>query len=269
MPTEGNQLALLKNKGRLYVWDEASGVKRMKEVSLTDNFEFNVPTNPIEIKSPSGITIFKTLDPEATATCDFYHPGDNSILELLFRGVFSNTTYDGNTAVTETVAFAFRQAGEAMILPGYDGDKTAVTVSAVVLDSNTSTSYDVTDDYTVNADSTTGMSYITHVSNGAIPVGQEIRVTYSYTPLASNVLRPIENGTQVLRNIVIDSVVSSTKYRRYVLPRCTVTSDLSHKMLEFGKENSNPNFMSLKFEYSKPDTGSLAPAWYWIDTINV
>lgn len=267
-----NRKDLLRTIGRLYVFDEAAAVKDWVELSVVDNVKFTSASNPIEVKTPSGITIYKSIDPDAEISFDWFHPGNLSAIERLFRGVVSLDSYDGSTAQSETVIVSFRAAGDAFPLPGFNGAKTAVTVSAVVLDSNTSTAYVATDDYTVSVDSDTGMSFLVHVSGGDIPLDTDIRVTYSYTPLASNILRPVENGELIERNIMIDCPVDpndATKYRRYYLPRATVTSDLMHSMLEMGKDNTNPNILPVTLRYAKPETSSNEPKWYWIDTENV
>jgi hypothetical protein len=262
---------LLRNKGRIYVFDEAAAVKDWIELTVVDNVKISHPSNPIDVKTPSGISIYKSNDIDAEISFDWYHPGDLSKIELLFRGGISNTAYTGSGSQAETVIVNFRQASEAFPLPGFNGDKSVVTVSAVVLDSNPSTTYALTTDYTKSVDADTGMSFITQVSGGSIPLNTDIRVTYSYTPLKSNVIRPIENGQLVDRFVIIDCPTDpndSTKYRRYFLPRSTVVSDLMHQMLEFGENNSTPNIMPVSLKYAKPETGKNFAQWYWIDTAN-
>ncbi len=265
-----NRLDLLRNKGRIYVFDESAAVKDWRELTLVDTVNFTGASNPIDIKSPSGNSVYQSIDPDAQISFDWYHPGNLSGIELLFRGALDLDSYDGLTAQVETVVVRFGALGNAASLPGFDGDKTVVTVSAVVLDSNPSTAYTVSTHYTLAVDTATGMSHIVHVSGGAIPLDTDIRVTYTYTPLASNILRPIENGQLDPRFVIIDSPTDPndlTKYRRYYLPRATVTSDLVHSLLEFGTENANPNIMNVVLKYQKPETGTKQAAWYWIDTV--
>ena len=266
-----NRTDLLRNKGRIYVFDERAAVKDWVELTLVDTVNWSSPTNPIEVKSPSGITVYESIDPDAQISFDWYHPGNYSAIELLFRGALELDSYDGETAQEETVVVRFGALGDAASLPGFDGDKTVVTVSAVVLDATPATTYTVTTDYTLAVDATTGMSHLVQVSGGSIPLNTDIRVTYTYTPLASNVLRPIENGQLDPRFVIIDTPTDpndATKYRRYYLPRATITSDLMHSHLEFGKENANPNIMPVTLKYQKPDTATNQSKWYWIDTVH-
>lgn len=260
---------LLRNKARIFVFDEATAQKKFVELTVVDSFEMVHPMNPVEIKTPSGITIYRSVDMDARASFDWFHPGNLTAIERMMRGPVTKTTYDGSTAQAETVVVNFRAANDSFVLPGFDGDKTVVTVSAVVLHSTPATTYTVTTDYTLGVDTATGMSYITQVSGGSIPLNTEIRVTYSYTPLASTILKPVENAEQHDRFFVIDTFVDPadlTKYRRYFLPRCRVVSDLMHRALEVGKDNTSPNIMPVTLEYSKPETGSNEASWYWIDT---
>ncbi len=263
---------LLRTKGRIWVFDEASTQKKWRELTVVDNVRFQASANPTEIRTPSGITIYQTIDLDPTISFDWYHPGNNDLIELLFRGAVSSTTYDGSTAQAKTITVSFRQASEAVPLVGFDGDLTVVTVSAVVLDSAPSTTYTVTTDYTLAVDTTTGVSMITQVSGGSIPLNTDIRVTYSFTPLASKVLQPVDNGNLVMRTVMIDSPLpsaSQTAYRRYILPRCTITSDLMHSMLELGQDNTSPNILPMTLKYSRPDTDSKDQRWIWYDTVNV
>lgn len=263
---------LLRTKGRLWVFDEASTQKKWRELTVVDNVKFQASANPVEIRTPSGITIYQTIDLDPSISFDWYHPGNNDLIELMYRGALTSTTYDGLTAQAKTVTVNFRQNNEAVPLLGFDGDLTVVTVSAVVLDSTPATTYTVTTDYTLAVDATTGVSMITHVSTGSIALNTDIRVTYSFTPLASKLLEPVDNGNLVLRTIMIDSPLPSatdTKYRRYILPNCTITSDLMHSMLELGQDNTSPNILPVSFKYQRPDTNSRAQRWMWFDTVNV
>lgn len=264
---------LLRTKGRIWIWDEKSTQKKFREIGVVDNVRFPMAANPVEIRTPSGMTIYQTIDFEPTISFDWYHPGNLDLIELMYRGSLDTTTYDGSTAQQETIVVNFRNNNEAIPLLGFDGDLSVVTASAVVLDSAPSTSYTGSGtDYSLAVDSTTGISMITHVSTGAIPLNTDIRVTYSYTPLASKVLTPIDNGTLVNRFIMIDSPLpsaSQTKYRRYLLPRATIQSDLLHSMLELGQDNTSPNIMPVAFKYQRPDTDSREQRWKWYDTVNV
>lgn len=267
-----NRKDLLKNKGRLWVFDELAAVKAWREVGVVDNCRFSMPTNPIEVKTPSGITIYSSIDPDAEIACDWYHPGDLGLIELMFRGAVNIAAPTGSTDITETVLVSFKNAGDAFPLPGFDGDKSAVTVSAVVLDSAPSTSYTVTTDYTLSADATTGVTSIVQVSNGGIALNTAIRVTYTYRPLASKILSPVDNGELVYRNVLLDVFTNpndATKYKRYYLPRCTIQSDLVHQNIEFGTDNTSPNIMPLVFKYAKPDTNTNDAKWKIHDTHNV
>ena len=263
---------LLKDKGRIWVLDESAAVKAFKEVAVVDNVTVSHPSNPVEVKTPSGITLLKTMDMGAQIAFDFYHPGDAKDIERLFRGPVVRTANDGSTTVAgEEVVLNFRNASEALPLPGYNGDKTAVTVNSVKLVSDLTTTYSVTTDYTLTADPETGITLLVQVSGGGIPVGEDIIVNYDYDPLEAQILKPDDNTDLVDRFIVIDSFPDCndlTKYRRYFLPRMTITSDLVHSMIEMGADNQNPNLMNVTLTYNKPSTCSDEHKWYWIDTYN-
>lgn len=263
--------ALLRNKGRMFVFDEAASVKAWKEVTLVDNVQIANAPNYVEIKSPSGITILETLDLDAEISCDWYHPGDLKKMELLARGVTSLTGYDGSTTQTESVAVNFRNINEAFPLPGFNGSKLVVTINSVK-SADGATTYTVTTDYTVSVDANTGISHLVHVSTGAIPLNTDVIVNYTYTPLKSNVLKPDYNGVIVLRHVILDAFVDQTdltKYRRFYLPNCSLETELGQSLLHIGKDNTKPNIMPIKMKYAKPDPGSNDPKWYYIDTYNV
>lgn len=264
-----NRNDLLRFKGRLYVLDETSAVKKLKEVTVIDSVKIMHPINRTEIKTPSGQTIFTTSEPEASFEFDLFHPGDNSILDLLFRGAFNTTKYDGTTAVTgQKEAISFRSLGDCAVLSGFNGAKTAATITNIKsLDG--ATTYTVTTDYLVTADATTGMTIITHVSGGGIPLNTDVVVTYTYTPPKSLQLNPSYTGNLIDRFIVIDSVdpSDSTKYRRYFLPKATASSNLEHSLLEVGKDNANPNILKVTMQLAQPDPYSYEPHWSWTDTI--
>lgn len=141
-----NRNDLLKFKGRLYVLDETSAVKKLKEVTVVDSVKIMHPINRTEIKTPSGQTIFTTSEPEASLEFDLFHPGDNSILDLIYRGAFNTTKYDGSTAVTgQKEAINFRSLGDCAVLSGFNGAKTAATITNIKsLDG--ATTYTVTTD---------------------------------------------------------------------------------------------------------------------------
>lgn len=266
-----NRKDLLKNKGRVFIFDEAAAVKKWIEFTVVDSLKMEHPANPVEIKTPSGITIFQTLDLDAVLSGDWYHPGDLSKMELMVRGALGKTIYDGSTAQSEAVAVNFRKAGEAFPLPGFDGDKTVVTITNVKSEDG-ATTYVVTDDYTVAVDQTTGISHLIHTSDGDIPLNTDVIVTYSYTPLKSTILKPDFDTAPVMRHVMVDvftDLNDLNKYRRYYLPNCVIESPLMHGMLENGKDNTSPNLMPFTFRYAKPDAASKAPKWYYIDTVNV
>lgn len=261
---------LLRNKGRFWLFDEASTVKDWIEFTVVDNIRVSNPTNPVEIKTPSGATIFKTLDLDATISCDWYHPGNLQAIERLYRGVVDLTTHSGS-AVTEEVAVSFRQNNEAFPLPGFDGDKSVVTVNSVKSE-DLATTYSVTTDYTVAVDSTTGISHVVHVSTGSIPLNTKVIVNYDYTPLAGKILKPNYDNSLVLRHAMIDVFPNPsdlTKYRRYYLPNCAIETEMGHSLLELGAENTSPNILPITLKYAKPDYLAKDPKWYYIDTYNV
>jgi len=268
-----NDNALLKDKGKLYLFDETSAQKKFVEIALVDNINVTHPANAFEIKSPSGVSVLKGVDMGMSISFDLYHPRDLLALEKMYRGAVTATAYDGSTAeASEEVQFAFGAASEAFPIPGFDGDRTAVTVNSVKLASNTATTYTATTDYTLAADALTGMTVITHVSGGSIPVGADIIVNYDYTPLESTILRPNDNGTLLDRFLMVESrpdCSDATKYTRYYMPRSTISSDLVHQLLEVGANNQSPNILPVTFEYKMPDSCSKEAKWYWIDTVNV
>lgn len=261
---------LLKSKGRMWVFDEKSTVKDWIELTVVDNIKVMNPTNPVEIKTPSGMVIFKTLDLDAMISLDWYHPGDLAKMELLYRGVVDITTYTGGVQ-NEKVIISFRQVSEAFPLPGFNGAKTAVTVNSVKNEDETTT-YTLTTDYTVAVDSTTGITHIVQVSGGAIPLNAKLVVNYDYTPLAGKILKPNYDNALVFRHIVLDSYPNPadlTKYRRYYLPNCTIETELGHSLLEVGSDNTTPNILPITLKYAKPDYLSNDPKWYYQDTFNV
>ncbi|HEV7282297.1 MAG TPA: hypothetical protein VGN57_18995 [Pirellulaceae bacterium] len=267
-----NVKALPKEKGRLYVWDESSGVKDLVEISLVDSIEMAYPANPVKLKSPSGITVLSFIDMKARLTCDWYNPRDNAKLELLLRGAVTNTNYDGTTAQSETVRVRFRNTGEAFLLPGFNGDKTPVTISAVTLADDVSTTFTVATDYAVAVDADTGYSYISHVGAGDIPVDTDILVTYSYTPLASTMLKPVESGELAPRYFVIEILpdpTDPTKYIRYYLPNATIESDLVQRLLKVSTENQNLNVLNLVFAQDTQEEAQNYAPWSIVDTYNV
>lgn len=264
-----NRDDLLKFKGRLWVLDEKAAVKKFVEVTVIDSVKTMFPLNRTEIKTPSGITVYETADPDAKIEFDFYHPGNNYALDLLFRGPVNLTKYDGSTAVTgEKAAISFKSLGDCAVIPGFNGAKTAATITSVKsLDG--ATTYTVTTDYTVSADALTGMTLITHVSGGTIPLNTDVVVTYTYTPSKSQQLNPSYAGTLIDRFLVLDSIdpSDSTKYRRYYLPRATATSELEHSLLDIGSDNANPNILKVSMQLAKPDVYTNDQKWYIIDTV--
>lgn len=270
-----NRDDFIRHKGKVRVFDDIEG--EFVDVSFVDSVKPTAPVNAFEIKSPSGSTIYRGSEMGMSLECDLYHPGKNELLELLYRGIVTNTNYDGETAETDAeVAIAFFQAGGYFPLPGYtplddEGDPVPVTVSTVALASNPSETFTETTDYTVETDTLTGMSFLAHVTNGSIPVNTELIVTYSYTPGAGSILRPVQNGTQRDRFVVVDSLVDCddlTKYRRYYLPHCFVVSEIIHQLLEVGPNNQTPNILPVRFEYAIPETCSKRSAFYWEDRVN-
>lgn len=270
MPVNKNP-ALLKNKGRMWIFDEASTVKAWKELTVVDNVKISNPPNPVEIKTPSGITIFQTLDLDAQVSCDWYHPGDLTKMELLFRGVATLSSYTGSTTQTESVNVVFRNASEAFPLPGFNGDKTAITINNVK-SADGATTYTVTTDYTKTVDANTGVTHIVQVSGGSIPLNTDIVVNYTFTPLKSTILKPDYDGAVVFRHVIIDSFTDQNdlaKYRRFFLPNCTIQTEMGQSLLEIGEDNRSPNILPITLKYAKPDAGSKDPKWYYIDTANV
>lgn len=267
-----NDNALLTTKGRLYVFDEGSTQKKFVELSLVDNINVTFPANAVEINSPSGVQVLKTVDFGAQISFDFYHPGDLVSLERLFRGGVSNTNYDGVTAQAgEDVEITFANASEAMPLPGFNGAGTAVTVNSVTLKSDGVTTYAATTDYTLSVDTATGVTVITHVPTGGIAADATVIVNYDYTPLASNILKP--DGSQLVERDMMVQVFEdcndATKYRKIYLPRMTASSDLVMQLLRVSDENQNPNLLSVTMDYARPDSCTDAAAWYIIDSHNV
>lgn len=261
---------LLKTKGRIKIFDEVA--KSFTELTVVDNINVETPPNPIEIKSPSGVTILTSMDMDLQASFDWFHPGNADAIEKLFRGAIDKVTNDGSTTVTEDVEVKFNTSGDAVLLPGFNGDKTVVTVNTVKLKSNLATTYTVTDDYTVTVDADTGFSYLTHVGGGVIPVGVEIVVNYDYDPLESNTIKPNGNGVLEDRFIIIDEFPDCndlTKYRRWYLPHMTANSAIVHSMLKIGEDNQSPNIMPVTMMYKKPEACSDRDTWYMIDTYNV
>lgn len=269
-----NKKALLKEKGFLYVLDESADQAKWVEVCAVDNFKEDIESTPIELKTASGDTIYRSLILDPKMSFDLYHPGDLTLLEQLFRGVVSLEENDGATEVGgEQVAVSFRAVSEAAVLPNYNGDGSAVTVTSVVLASDVTTTYTVTDDYTLVADPLTGMTLIVHVPTGDIPLDAEVIVTYSYTPLASRILRPVEDGDTVPRFFMVvtyPDLTDTTKYRRYFLPHSIITSPISHAILGAGTKDGmkTPNIMPVTVEYEHPELISQKARWYWIDTHN-
>ncbi len=266
-----NRKDILKNKGRISIFDERAAVKKWVEIGVVDSVKVNHAVNNTEVKTPSGITVFKTADPDAQLSFDLYHPGDLSVMELLFRGITTLTPYDGSTAQSnEKCIVSFAAAGDAYPLPGFNGAKTVLSTVSVKSKDGTTT-YTVSTDYTLAVDTVTGITHVVQVSGGAIPLDTEVLVTYTYTPLKSKVLKPSFDGNLIDRHIIIDSfpvATDTTKYRRYYLPRATVESDLMHSLLEFGKDNSSPNILPVTMSLAKPDVLSNDPLWYWMDTYN-
>ncbi|QDT46164.1 hypothetical protein Pan258_01810 [Symmachiella dynata] len=266
--------ALLKDRGRLWILDESASVKAFKEIAVVDNVQVSHPGNPVDVKTPSGITVFKSNDMGAQISLDLYHPGDAKSIERLFRGPVTRVEHDGATAVAgEEVVLNFRNANEALPIPGFNGAKTAATINSVKsLDGSvTYTLFTVSGDYKVLADTETGLTLIEHVGAGIIPLDTDVVVNYDYTPLKSQQIKPDDDAELVDRFLVIDSYPDcddTTKYRRYFLPRMTVTSDLLHSLLEMGQDNQSPNIMPVTMTYNKPSSCSDEPRWYWIDTYN-
>jgi hypothetical protein len=270
MSNVNNRKDLLRNKARMWIFDEAATVKDWFEMTLMDNIKVMNPTNPVEIKSPSGQTVFKTLDLDCVISGDWYHPGNLTAIERMYRGVVDLTTHSGS-AVTEAVAVAFRQNNEAFPLPGFDGDKSVVTINNVKTE-DLATTYTVTTDYTVAVDATTGISHLVHVSTGSIPLNTKVIVNYDYTPLAGKILKPNYDNSLVFRHIMLDVFPNPsdlTKYRRYYMPNCTIETEIGHSLLEIGADNTSPNILPVTFKYAKPDYLSSDPKWYYIDTYNV
>lgn len=262
---------LLKNKGRIKVLDELAATKAFVEIGVVDNVQISHPANPVEIKTPSGITIYKSVDLDTQLSFDLYHPGDLKVIERLFRGAVTRTEHDGSTAVAGAKQrVIFRNAGDVAALVGFDGDGTAVTVNSIK-DVTETTTYTVTTDYTVNYDSESGLTLITHVGAGSLPLDTEVLVNYDYTPAKSQELAPNTDGTLIDRFMVIESYPDcsdTSLYRKFILPRMTVESDLVVQLLEIGEDNTNPNILSVTMSYKKPDVCQNLAEWKWFDSYN-
>ena len=231
------------------------------------------PHNPVEIKTPSGITIYKTHDLGRAPQFDWYHPGeqheDGSSSSAARQEL---TTYTGSGPQgSRTWHISFRQTGEAFPLPGFNGAKTVVTITSVKR-ADGSTTYTVTTDYPSR--STRSPASTTSPRGRRHDPGQHGR-RRSTTPTPrsrATVLKPDYQQNLVDRYLVIDAVDpgDAIKYRRYFLPKATATmAALEQILLEMGKDNTSPNIMKVTFDLSKPDAYSTDPVWYWIDTINV
>lgn len=264
-----NRKDLIRHLGRIWVLDEKAAAKKFLEVTVVDNIKVSYPVNRTSVKTTSGIEVFTSAEPEAMISFDLYHPGDAKTLDLIFRGPINYSQYDGSTAVTgEKANVSFGALGDCAVLPYYNGAKTAVTVTDIK-SADGATTYTVTTDYTVAADAATGMTLITHVSGGAIPLNKDVVVTFSHTPPASRVIRPNFSGNIVDRFLVVDAIdpADSTKYRRHILPRATAESSIDLSLLESSSENANVGVLSVSMKLAKPDSYGYDPKWSWYDTI--
>lgn len=261
---------LILNSATLYVLDETTG--SFQKISRVDDVTFNYAANSAAITTASGFTLARVSDPRATISGIFYNPGKLESIELMARGLVDVDTYDGSTTVTgEIVTLKFDSANQYVALPGYNGDKTAVTVTSVKLKSNQLTVYTVTDDYTVSADPT-GVTLIKHVSGGDIPLGTEVVVNYSYEPLAGNILKASSSGILETRTVMLHmqpDCDDATKYIRVICPAMYLTSDITMNFLDRGADNSEPGIMNFTYEQEKPEKCGGAALPVIINTIDV
>lgn len=268
MPDKG----LLVKNATLYVLDELNNVNAFQKLSVVEDIVFNYNVNRVDVKTTVGTTLMTVADPRAVVNGILYNPGNNRMLELLFRGGVTRQTYNGSTPqANEALTIKFSAAGDAVALPGFNGNGTAVTVASVALKSNPATTYSSTTDYQVVLDPLTKLTLIKHRTTGVMALETEFVVTYTYTPLASDILR---KGSGVLkpRTFVIHEEPvfgDPTKYRRIIIPNAVATTDMSLGFLEVNSENASPNSMNISFEQQKQISTDNYPEVTIIDTFNV
>ena len=262
-----NQNAIIK-RGILYAHDEVA--KTIVKIAYVEDLTFTNAQNQVDVVATSGYVLQSFVDPRASITGTLYTPGDNKLLELMFRGSVTNVKVNGSTAIAGNVAvIKFPASATSVVLPLFNGAKTAVTVTHIKNTANPSTTYTLTTDYTVTVDSATGLTMINHVGAGTIPVDTEVTVTYDATPLASNVLQPVVGGVLRPRTFIIhEEGADATKYRRLVLPDAVATTDIELPFLNISSDNASPNVLNFTFTQQKRDIGTKNINWALIDTIN-
>lgn len=268
MPDKG----LLVSNATLYVLDEINNINAFKKISILEDLSFNFNLNRAEIKTTAGTTLTTVADPRAVLNGILYNPGDLEALEILFRGAVIRQVYNGSTAQAgEEVTIKFSAAGDAIALPGFQGNGSAVTVNSVRLKSNLATTYSAVTDYQVVLDPATKMTLIKHRTTGVMALETEFVVNYDYTPLAAEVLR---KGSGILkpRTFIIHEqpiATDATKYRRIIIPNAIATTDMSLAFLEVNSDNAQPNVMNVTFEQQKLVATDKYPDVVIYDTYNV
>ena len=260
---------LIVNNATMYVLDELNGKNVVSQISVVEDVSFNVALNKTDVTTTSGTVLTSITDPLASVTGVLYSPGNMANLELLFRGAVSNSTYDGVTteAGFETT-IKFGAAGDSVVLPGFNGDKTAVTINSVVLTSNNATTYTVTTDYTVAADPT-GVTLITQVAGGSIPLDTEVTVNYDFTPLQGSVLQSSSTGVLKSRTVILRETPDcddDTKYRMIIIPGVVATTDLNLSFLDVTTDNASPNVLNFTLEQQSVEKCAAGNEWIIYDT---
>lgn len=258
--------SLIQN-GVLYALDAPNN--QLTKLAVVEDIVFSNAQNVVDVTTTSGQTLKRFVDPRASISGILYTPRDAKMLELIFRGSVKVSELDGETAIAgKECVVKFEKADDAILLPIANASKTAVTVNSIKLTSNISTTYVVSDDYTISADSQTGLTLIKHVSGGAIPVGTEVTVNYDVTPAASQILEPIRGGELIPSTFVIAETDSSGKTALTVVPAAVATTDLELPYLTLSQDNASPNVMNFTLQQDKRDISTNHIDWAMVDSIN-
>jgi hypothetical protein len=254
---------LLDQKGLLYVLDPCAG--EYKQVCVVDNIQVSWESTPIDVKTPSGISVLKKASVLPSISFDYYHTADLPAIELLYQGVLSQTYYDGSTTVNRTVEISME-----------DGCCASIPASSATVNSITSldgaTTYTVSTDYTVSNDTATGQTVVCHVTGGGITAGTRVLVDFDQTPSEGHVLTRDSVGLPKSLDMIVIAQCDcddNSKFRKYVLPRMTVESTFTHTLIETGDTTSDITPVSVTATHTKSDGCENVAEPYWVDTCYV
>lgn len=189
MGTEVNGAEVMLGRGKIYIDRLTSAFARTGEAFVGNVSVFEITPSPEEIKKFSSATAAapQTCSDVIRQSLALRMVGDEFSAENLARALYGDTSTVSQTGASVTDE-SITAVGTDRYYPVLYRNISAVTVTS----DPAGTTYDVDDDYTVDA--TEGRIYI--VDGGAITAGTALLVDYTYATIALNTVRGM-NQTSV------------------------------------------------------------------------